>query len=127
MPITKPTIGKNAPDMNTPIEKTAKKRNPNVLSMTFLMGLLASKWWISHERKRIRIYLPKTKSYLIYLLKEQFGGTAHIVNRDSQHGMMWQATSTKSFRAIEKAVLRLKSGLPIEFQRNIKAFLAEHL
>ena len=91
------------------------------------MGVLASKWWISHERKRIRIYLPKTKSYLIHMLKEQFGGTVHVVNRDKQHGLMWQATSTKSFRIIEKAVLRLKSGLPIEFQRNIKAFLAEYL
>lgn len=89
----------------------------------FLLGVMSSKWWISHERKRIRVHLPVTKKYLADMLKYQFGGTVHTIRRPNQSGITWQATSDESFTRIKKAAQRFKSGLPAEFKKQLFAFL----
>jgi hypothetical protein len=93
----------------------------------FLLGIIASKWCINHNKKRMRIYLPETKRYLALALQQEWGGTVSRINRDKHHNVMWQITSTRSLQAIREAALAIKTWLPPEFYQQLMMFLQEHI
>lgn len=92
----------------------------------FLLGVIATKWWINHNKKRIRIYLPESKRCLAQALKLEWGGTISNISRPKHLGVMWQATSTRSFIKIEEAATTVKSWLPPEFYKQLMAFMRVH-
>ena len=92
----------------------------------FLLGVISSKWWVTHNKKRIRIYLPESKRYIANQLKLEFGGTISSINRDKYRGLMWQVTSTDSLCRIKKVAKKFKSWLPSEFYEQLTAFLKTH-
>ena|SRR5579859_6759236 len=92
----------------------------------YLFGVMSSKWWINHDKKRIRVYLPESKRYLAQLLKSEWGGTISNVNRPKHHGVMWQTTSTRSLTKIGKAATAVKPWLPPEFYKQLTAFMTMH-
>jgi hypothetical protein len=90
--------------------------------MSFLLGVVASKWWVNHRWKRIRVGLPLSKRYLADALKRQFGGTVHRIKRYNRAGVTWQVTSTRSFKRIQEAALESQAGLPPEFILDLRRF-----
>lgn len=88
----------------------------------FLLGLISSKWWINHDKKRIRIYLPESKRYLALALKYKWGGTVST----NRNGVMWQTASTRSLRKIREAAKVVKPWLPPAFYKQLMAFMTTH-
>ena len=112
------------PDNIAITKNTVKKAVPNLLSISFLFGIISSKWYISHSRKRIRVHLPISKKYIAEVLLLQFGGTMHISKLPKHQGVVWQITSDKSLKKIKEAALRVRAGLPKEFRAQLAAFLS---
>ena len=90
----------------------------------FLLGVISSKWWINHNKKRMRIYLPEHKRYLAQALKAEWGGTVSTITRPKHRGVMWQTTSTRSLKRIEKATREMSPWLPPEFHKQLAAFMS---
>jgi hypothetical protein len=101
---------------------SAIKLDPDSLVFIFLLGVISTKWWINHNKKRIRVYLPESKRYLAQALKLEWGGTVSNINRDKHRGVMWQTTSTRSLKQIEEAAKLVKAWLPPEFYRQLIGF-----
>ena len=93
----------------------------------FMLGLISSKWWINHDKKRIRVYLPESKRYLALALKREWGGTVSTVTGTEHSGVMWQTTSTRSLRKIKEAATTVKKWLPHEFYKQLMAFMTAQL
>ena len=89
----------------------------------FLLGLISSKWWINHNKKRIRVHLPESKRYLALALKQKWGGTVYT----NQHKVMWQTTSSRSLKKIKEAAEGVKPWLPREFYKQLMSFMTKHL
>ena len=107
--------------------KTMTNAHPNEVNFTFILGVIACKWHINHNKKRIRIFLPESKRYLAKALKLNFGGTISTVSRPKSHGIMWQATSTKSFKQIREVARKTNNWLPPEFNKQLLDFLNIYL
>ena len=93
----------------------------------FLLGVISSKWWISHNKKRIRVYLPESKRYLAEALKATWKGTVSTITRPRHRGVMWQTTSTRSLNEIREIAESVKTRLPPEFYQQLSAFMNEHV
>ena len=119
--------GINCPEHNNTKKKQMRNAIPNLLSLaiTFLLGVIASKWCINHRRKRIRVSFPLTKRYLADQLKLHFGGTIYKVNQTHQISVTWEITSTKSFNRLYKAAQQNSTGLPEEFVTALRNFASE--
>lgn len=114
----------NPPDVNNNTRNKPVSMLPqNLLSICFLLGVLSSKWFINHNRKRIRVHLPESKRTLAETLQKRFGGTITTVKRKNQSGVSWQATSDTSLRKIKQAVQLAKHGLPDDVRLQINGFL----
>lgn len=98
-------------------------KNVPKLRICFLLGVVATKWWINHSHQRVRVHLPESKRHLARELKGLFGGTVHVIKRPGKQGVTWQITSKESFALLEKAVRRVSDGLPDEFLKAMTAFL----
>ena len=106
--------------------KNRKRNNspPDVnLIFIYLLGVMSCKWWINHNKKRIRIHLPESKRYMALALKKAWGGTVSNSNNSTHRRILWQATSTKSFLKIEEAAKSVKSWLPPEFYKQLMSFI----
>ena len=116
------------PELTKMNPKTTAATQPDGVnrSFIFLLGVISSKWWINHNKKRIRIYLPESKRYLAHLLKREWGGTVSSINRDKHREVMWQTTSSRSLKQIKEAARKMKSCLPPEFYQQLTAFIRVH-
>lgn len=88
----------------------------------YLLGVISSKWWINHSKKRIRVYLPESKRYIAQALKREWGGTVSAVRRPNHLGVMWQVTSKRSLRKIKEAAKSVEPWLPPEFCQQLMMF-----
>jgi len=125
------TINTCAPDVNNHANSPTSSMVPYPvnfdLDFIFLLGVISSKWWINHNKKRIRVYLPESKKYLAQALKREWGGTISNINRPKHHGIVWQTTSTRFLRKIREAAEDCKSWLPPEFYQQLTAFMRVHI
>jgi hypothetical protein len=113
--------------MKAPIKTIPELEQEFDFTLVFLLGMISTKWWIDHNKKRIRIYLPITKRYLATKLKANWGGSISNVNRKQNRGVIWQASSTRSFTKIREAAIRLRPWLPPEFHDQLTSFLNAHI
>jgi hypothetical protein len=101
--------------------------DPESFELIFLLGVISSKWWINHNKKQIRIYLPESKRYLAQALKLEWGGSVSSITRSKYHGIVWQTTSNRSLKKIAEAAKEMRPWLPLEFYQQLSAFMQEHL
>ncbi len=116
----------SCPLASTKMKKTVRKSTPNLFMHFFVLGILASKWWINHNRKRIRVHLPESKRYLAGALRDQYGGIIHTI-KSPRRGVVWQITSDKSLGLIRESLKKVKDYLPPEFSKQLESFLNQYL
>ena len=111
-----------------PLSRQTKMMPPKTMpkkfnfTMMFLLGVVGCKWWIDHQRRRIRIYLPESKRYLAQFLQQHLGGTVSTVRRAEHTGVMWQTANGATITAIKKAAKKYSSWLPSELVVQFERF-----
>ena len=84
-------------------------------SIIFGLGILASRWKMSHHKRRIRITMTTEQQPYVDVLTQHFGGCQYLQRGGECGRIAYELSSSASLFRLRAAVVKYRLRLPAQF------------